>query len=124
MSHYTRTTKALKELGYEYWKVEYWNSFAKKKVDLFHIIDCLAIDPGRATIGVQVCGSDFQSHIKKITCEYVDNSILWLSVPSNRLELWGWRRLLVKRGGKRKIWKPRIVDFWINNWEIKWEERK
>jgi hypothetical protein len=123
-SHLQRTTKELKKNGWPYWKVEYWNGFAGKRIDLFNIIDLLAINPEVSTIGIQVCGTDFQEHIRKITETHIDNSILWLSVPFNRLELWGWRRLLAKRGGKRKIWKPRIVDFWVEGGKVLWKERK
>lgn len=122
-SHYQRTTKVLRENGFKHFKTEYWNPFSRTKTDLFHIIDCVAINPGNSIIGIQVCGSDFQSHIHKITVDYRDNSIAWLSVPGALLQLWSWRKLLVKRGGKAKVWKARIADFWIDDGKIVYKER-
>jgi len=111
-------------MGIQYEKTEWYNHHARRKIDFQHIIDLIAFDPGISNIGIQVCGEDFQPHIRKITEEYKSNSVLWLSVPSNRLQLWGWRKLLVKRGGKKKVWKPRIVDFWLDeNKDLMWKER-
>jgi len=78
------------------------------RVDLFNIIDILAIDD-TSTIGVQSCGQDYAAHKAKIMeCEY---TILWLESPDRELWLIGWRKLKVKRGGKAVRWKPRIARF-------------
>lgn len=34
----------------------------------------------------------------------------WLSTPGTVLELWAWRKVKAKRGGKAMVWRPRIVE--------------
>ena len=76
--------------------------------DFLNIIDILALtDEG--VLGIQVCGSDFASHVIKMLDEYKDNTIEWLLTPGTSLEIWSWRKILKQRGGKAKVWKPRIV---------------
>jgi hypothetical protein len=120
-THLQRTTKILRGQGLKYWKVEYHNTWAKKKVDLFHIIDLLVLDGG--FLGIQVCGKDWQEHVKKITHEYRDNTIEWLN-SGGRIELWGWRKIKKKRGGKVMIWMPRIADVLLVNGGVCLEERE
>ena len=98
----------MRDLGYHCWMVERWLPFPKPhgtRVDLFNLIDFLAID-GCSTIGVQSCGADFAAHKRKILeSEYTR---IWLESPDRELQLIGWRKLKVKRGGKAFRWKPRI----------------
>lgn len=119
-SHLQRTTKILREQDLKYWKVEYRNVWAKITVDLFHIIDLLVLDGG--FLGIQVCGSDWTPHVKKITVEHKENTVDWLEA-GGRIELWGWRKLKKKRGGKAMIWKPRIADVFLINGDLRLEER-
>ncbi len=119
-SHLQRTTKLLREQELNYWKVEYWNPWAKVKVDLFNIIDLLVLDSG--IVGIQVCGADYSSHICKITEEHKSNTFAWLE-SGGRLELHGWRKLVKKRGKKAKYWACRVADFVLVNGEIYVEER-
>ena len=120
-SHLQRTTKQFRQQDLKYWKVEYYNTWAKKKVDLFNIIDLLVLDSG--IVGVQVCGADYSSHVRKITEEYKSNTIAWLE-SGGRLELHGWRKLKKKRGMKAMYWSCRIADILIVNKELYVEERK
>lgn len=119
-SHLQRTTELLREQGIMYQKVETYNTWAKKSVDLFHIIDILALDGG--FLGLQICGSDWSQHVRKMTINYRDNTIAWIEA-GGRIELWGWRKLLKKRGGKLKVWAPRVADVLIINGEPVVEER-
>ena len=67
-----RTLKALREQGAKVQVVEHWNPFAKRRIDVFHFIDILALIPGKGIVGVQ-CTSDSNraSHREKIlTNEY------------------------------------------------------
>jgi len=107
-----RTLAALRERGLLPWVVERFIPIKPhgKKIDFLHIIDVIAIDDDK-TIGIQVCGSDYAAHYKKITMEYPDNALKWLASPKRELELWGWRKLLKKRGMKAKEWVPRIKVF-------------
>lgn len=80
--------------------------------DLFGIIDIIALDPERGVVGVQVCGQDFQPHVVKMLETHAQNSIDWLETPGTALELWGWRKLKVRKidgkRGKAQRWTPRI----------------
>ena len=119
-----RTKKVLKEQGITHQKVEYWNGFVKPhgiRVDLFNIIDIIALT-GEIT-GIQVCGSDFSSHKKKIMEEYVENTLEWLK-SGGKLEVWGWRKRKKVKGKKAIFWSPRIADIYIFHGELIWEERK
>lgn len=103
------------------------------KQDLFGIIDVIALDPVEGIIGVQSCGSDYAAHMRKMTEvdedlpdkeKFVRGTQLtrpelcleWLKA-GGRLELWGWRRIKKKRGGKMMIWSPRIHVFQREDFE-------
>jgi len=122
MSPVERTLAEIKKNGLKYWKVEHWNPYAKKRIDLFHIIDILVLDGG--VLGLQVCGTDYQEHVRKIAIEEKDNTLAWLEQPGTRLEIWAWRKIKKVRGKKATEWKPRIADVLIVNGEIYIEERK
>lgn len=108
MSPTQRTLRALKGLGLVCAIVERWIPRANIRRDLFGIIDIIALDPARGVVGVQSCGNDFSGHDKKIREEKVQQSFEWLSTPGTQLELWAWRKVVAKRGGKQKVWRPRI----------------
>ena len=111
---YTPKTMRLIEIwGWAYWRVESFNSFTNMKTDLFNIIDFLAITPF-STIGVQACGSDFAGHITKLCIEERTRTVTWLSAPHRKLILIGWRKVLRKRGGKMRIYKPRVAHIYLS----------
>ncbi len=121
-----RTKAILKDQGIPHWIVERNFPPSRKwpngcKEDLFNIIDMIALDNG--VVGVQVCGADWMPHVRKITEDYAGNTMAWLSQPGTRLELWGWRKVKKKRGGKLMIWKPRIADILLVGGELFLEER-
>lgn len=127
-SRLERTTAMLRKQGVRYWKTETWNAFARRgdgkrgmKVDLFNIIDILALDDG--IVGLQICGSDLQEHIRKITETEAENTRAWLEA-GGRLEIHAWRKVKVKRGGKAMVWKARIVYVTLENGNLVAEERK
>lgn len=112
MSPVQRTIRELKNNGRRCAIVEKWNPYVGPhgiRQDLFGIIDILALDPEQGVIGIQCCGGDFRKHFRKMTEERAQESMDWLQTPGTVLELWGWRKLLMKRGGKAKVWRPRIV---------------
>jgi hypothetical protein len=125
-----RTLRALRERGQECAIVEKWNAFGgsntkdetgeKKKrpgirVDLFGIIDVLALDPQRGVVGVQSCGSSFSEHFRKLTEEKCQETINWLSTPGTKLEIWSWRKVKLQRGGKAMRWSPRIREITLED---------
>ncbi len=117
-----RSLELIKNKGWNYWITEKWNPYSRTREDMFNFIDILCYT-GKRTIAIQACGSDYQAHRRKIEGnEWVRE---WLDPESNRsLQVWSWRRLLKKRGGKAKYWKARIIDVYtINEKELYWEER-
>ena len=116
-----RTLVEIKKAGLDYQIVEHWNPYSKRRIDLFGIIDLLVLDNG--IVGYQVCGADYQPHIKKITEDEKEKTIKWLN-SNGRLEIWSWRKLKKVRGMKAMEWKPRIADVLIVNGELYLEERE
>ena len=117
-----RTLAEIKKDNLVYWVVEAWKQWAKRRVDLFNIIDLLVLDNG--VVGIQVCGADVNIHKEKIMETEKHYTFAWLEQPGTRLELWGWRQIKKVKGKKAMVWKPRIVDILIINKELYWEERK
>lgn len=106
MTNTARSLKYYRDLGFSCWMVERYNSFTKKRTDLFNIIDIIAI--GQDTIGIQSCGQAFSEHDHKLMdSEYREP---WLKA-GNRLILIGWRKVKKVRGGKAMVWKPRIKEY-------------
>lgn len=77
--------------------------------DLFHIFDIVALDSARGIIGIQTCGADFAAHFRKMTEEYGHNTLEWIKC-GGVAELWSWRKIKARRGGKLMLWKPRIKE--------------
>jgi len=112
-----RTLKALRDKGYQAGVVERWLRYAGefgKRQDLFGIIDILATTPD-TTLGVQSCGNSFAKHYRKLTNEEVDGSYKWLICPHRKLEIWSWRKVKKRRGGKVMVWRPRIVEITLED---------
>lgn len=108
-----RTIRALRNQGRVCAIVERWNQHvgaAGIRQDLFGIIDIIALDPERGVVGVQSCGNSFAQHWRKLTVERFEESAEWLQTPGTVLELWAWRKVKEKRGGKRMLWQPRIKE--------------
>ena len=83
------------------------------RIDLFNIIDIIAID-GPETIGCQSCGTAFSQHHKKLFEEKAEEVRDWLAGGTRQLWLIGWRKLKVKRGGKAMHWKPRRRVYFLS----------
>lgn len=115
-----RSLKWLKEQGYYCDKVEQWIQFAPgdprkqfspgQRKDLFGFIDIISITDDQ-TLAVQSCGQSFSEHLKKLQDERRENVLKWLSCPGRTLLLIGWRKIKKVRGGKLKIWSPRLLFF-------------
>lgn len=108
-----RTLRALREQGRVCAIVEKFNAYIGPhgvRQDLFGIIDVLALDPERGVVGVQSCGSDFAAHYRTLTVDRAQETIDWLTTPGTSLELWGWRKVKLQRGGKAMRWAPRVQE--------------
>ena len=126
MSPTQRTIKALKDIGRICGIVERFNAHVGPhgiRQDLFGFIDIIAIDPDCGIVAVQSCGQDWTGHVRKIKEERNEAAYEWLRHA--RAELWAWRKVKLKRGGKATRWKPRIGIIRIdNNGDIVVEEQR
>ena len=125
MSPTQRTLKAMKEQGRICGIVERFNAHVGPhgiRQDLFGFIDIIAIDPEQGIVAIQSCGQDFSGHVRKITNERNENAFEWLKYAP--CELWSWRKVKLKRGGKAMRWSPRIADLRVINGDLVVEERK
>jgi len=107
-----RTLRELRNQGRICGIVERFNQYAGPhgiRQDLFGFIDIIALDPERGIIGVQSCGQAFAEHYRKITEERNQECFEWLRC-GGKVELWGWRKLKIKRGGKAMRWQPRVQE--------------
>jgi len=87
--------------------------------DLFGFIDLIILDPEQGIVAVQSCGQAFKAHLDKIMDSEVTEFVIeWLESPSKpKLELWGWRKLKLKRGGKAMRWRPRVKEITIEDFK-------
>jgi len=114
MSSVQRTLRFLRQEGHIVGIVEKFNRYAGShgiRQDLFGIFDLIAIMP-IGICGVQVCGQDFAEHDRKI----LENEVApeWIKA-GGKIMLIGWRKVLKKKGGKQKIWLPRIKEYNISD---------
>jgi len=121
-SRVERTLKRLKDDGILYDRTEHYvkrlgTPFGFRR-DLFNIIDVLCIDASRGFVGIQCCGSDYASHFRKITIDNREKSLAWLRARGI-LEIWAWRKLKVKRGGKAMQWNVKITEITLNDFNVR-----
>ena len=112
----TRTLANLRDRGYRPFVVESYNAYIKRKKDLYGFIDVVGLNPDYpGVLGVQTTTGDHLAeriHKAKALKAYWH----WLQC-GNPVEFHGWRKVLAKKGGKLKIWAPRIV-------RVTWEDRE
>lgn len=107
-----RTLAECRKRGWTAQVVERWNPHAKVRVDLFGVIDVVAITPRDGSrhpqlIGIQACaGASHATRRDKILAE--ERARMFVEA-SCRLELWSWSQ----RGasGKRKLWTLRVETY-------------
>ena len=113
LRHTQRTLRELRQLGRVCAIAEKFNSFVGPhgiRQDLFGFIDVISLDPQRGIIAIQTTGQDFAGHLRKLLdSDSTENVIEWLRC-GGKIELGAWRKVLIKRGGKAKRWKPRIRE--------------
>lgn len=111
-----RTLRALEQRGCICGIVERFNPFAGKfgkRHDLFNIFDIVAIYP-TGICGVQSCGQSYSAHYQKIISN--DIGIEWIKA-GGIIELFGWRKVVKKRGSKLRVWQPRIHRFSLEDFK-------
>ena len=116
ISNTSRTLNYLREQGWEADKVEQWNSYAGEfgqRKDMFGFGDIVALGDN-SIFAIQSCGQAFSEHDKKITQDekVAPMALKWLQC-GGRIQLVGWRKVKLKRGGKAMRWRPRIKEYTI-----------
>jgi hypothetical protein len=85
-SPYEKAKKALAEMGYTVGKVEYWNSFVKRRMDLFGCIDAICMRHGDPLMALQVTSiTNVNARMNKSHAV----ALQWVST-GNRFEVWGY----------------------------------
>ena len=110
----SRTLEYIRSQGWVADKVEIFNPYSGKfgkRKDFLNFADIIALGEN-SIIAIQSCGQAFSEHHRKLTEDEnaAPNVELWLK-NGGRLLLIGWRKLLLKRGGKAKRWTPRIREY-------------
>lgn len=107
MSPTQRSLKLLRDQGHTAQVVEKWNAFAKRRIDLFGVIDIVAIHPDAIGCkGIQTTsGSNMSARIAKAMAEPTLKT--WLKT-GNSFVIHGWRT--IKDGNRRKM-MPIVVKF-------------
>lgn len=99
-----RSLKLLRAEGYLCQVVEQWNPWARVRVDLFGLIDILAIRDGEI-VGVQATTGENVSHRAAKIAEHENTGAI--RKAGIRLVIHGWRTV---GGHGSKKWECRIVD--------------
>lgn len=105
MSPTQRTLAECRKRGWTVQVVEKWVAQARRRIDLFGVIDLVAIADGRI-MGIQACaGSSHSARVAKILAE--PRALEWLRAGA-KLEVWSFS----KRGarGKAKRWALRVDE--------------
>jgi hypothetical protein len=92
--------------------------------DMFGFVDLVVLDKEQGIVAIQSCGQAYKAHLDKIIdSECTEYVVEWL-LCGGKIELWAWRKVKLKRGGKAMRWKPRICDFGYTDGKIWHTERK
>jgi hypothetical protein len=87
-------------------KVEYWNAFARQRVDAFGFIDLLVIEPGKPGLLAVQATSAAMTAPRRHKIVSIAAAKAWLEAQ-NRIEVWGWGKYGAR--GEPKRWAPKIV---------------
>jgi hypothetical protein len=85
-------------------------SFGNRK-DLFNLFDIVAMRPDDGIMGVQCFTTAWTEHELKMS----DNAVAvrtWLN-SGGLIQLWGWRKLKLRRGSKAIRWTPKVKQMWM-----------
>ena len=116
ISNTSKTLEYIRSQGWIADKVEQFNPYAGKfgqRKDMFGFADIVALGEN-SIIAMQSCGQAFAEHDRKIL-DCVP-AMRWMEC-GGRIMLIGWRKILKTRGGKLKIWAPRIKEYSIEDFK-------
>jgi hypothetical protein len=86
--------------------VEKFNSFIKRRIDLWGFGDLLHVQGDIVTIVQTTSGDNVSARLKKI--DGIPEAQAWLASPNRKIVVHGWRK--VGPRGQRKKWECRIVE--------------
>lgn len=112
-----RSLHYLKDNGYMVQRVEHWNAFAHKRLDLYNCIDIVAVKIGEnGVLGIQTTTAGNESaHADKIMQECRAKMLIWLGA-GNRLVVHGWGERCGE--GKRKVHYLNIIPILIHDGKL------
>jgi len=104
-----RTMEYLRGQGYKVADVERYNSFAKKRFDMFGCIDLVCLQ-GKAIVGIQcTSGVNHATHLNDCLTNKPDLPD-WLA--GGHFEIWSWsKRVRHNQDGSKSLrpeWRPRV----------------
>lgn len=121
-----RTKAVLKKRGAIHQVVERWNAHASVRVDLFGVIDIVAlseVDGFKRCLGIQCTAKGWADRMAKAEAE--PRLIDWLAAGC-LFEVWGWRKLKMRNKGgkigKRERWVSRVHRAEMTEGVITWRE--
>lgn len=89
MSPTQRSLKHLRDAGYTVAIVEHWNSFTRKRYDLWGFADLLAIRPGEVLAVQTTSGSNVSARVRKIGDSDLVGAVRDAGI---RIHVHGWRK--------------------------------
>lgn len=113
-----RSLAHLKARGLAVQVVEHWVPQARKRRDLFGVIDVVAMDD-QTLLGVQTTSASNLS-ARRAKCEESALLRLWLAAPGRTFELHGWG--LKGAAGKRKTYQLRRYSAALTPHGIVWTD--
>ena len=109
MSPTQRSIKLLKEQGWQVQRVEHWNAFAKRRIDLW-CGDLIAAHPTHGIALVQTTtGANLSA--RRIKCQE-SKYVLGFITAGGHFFLHGWRKIGGR--GQRKFWDVRVEEIGPN----------
>ena len=119
MTPSARSLAELKRRGYPAQVVERYNPHCRRRVDLFSVIDIVAIEPTRI-LGIQATGGSGNHAHRRAKILAEPRIRAWLATGAGLL-IWSWN----KRGarGKAKRWTLREQEITLVDFETPDEER-
>jgi hypothetical protein len=96
-----RTLADMRARGYFCWVVEHWNSFTKRRVDLWGFADVLALGDDEVVAVQTTSWTNVPARIRKITDH---ENVAAVRKAGVRIIVQGWRK------GKNGRWEKRETD--------------
>jgi len=115
LSYTQRTLRECRARGYICDKAEKFNAYAGpfgRREDLFGFIDIIILDPQKGIVAIQSTGPSGHAQHRKAILEN-EFALEWLKC-GGKIEIWSWRKLLKHKGGKLRLWIPRIEPITAN----------